>query len=78
MCSIHKSAAGSRQAYSNMLHCTQNREADQDWLKGRFDMLDEVLRNTPAYQRILKEGRDKGLEEAQQLILDVSDDEEQD
>jgi hypothetical protein len=46
-----------------MLHCEQNREADQDWLIGRFDMLDEVLRNTPAYQRILKEGRDKGLEE---------------
>jgi predicted transposase/invertase (TIGR01784 family) len=38
-------------------------EADQDWLKGRFDMLDEVLRNTPAYQRILKKGRDEGLDE---------------
>ena len=48
MCSIRKSAPGSRQPYSNMLHCAQN------------------IATVPT------------AEEAQQLILDVSDDEEQD
>lgn len=38
-------------------------EADQVWLERRFALLDEMLRNTPAYQKILKEGRAEGLEE---------------
>jgi len=38
-------------------------EADQKWLERRFAVLDEILRNTPAYQKILKEGRAEGLEE---------------
>jgi predicted transposase YdaD len=38
-------------------------EADQVWLERRFAMLDEILRNTPAYQKILREGRAEGLEE---------------
>ncbi|HEX6556954.1 MAG TPA: hypothetical protein VF026_29600 [Ktedonobacteraceae bacterium] len=38
-------------------------EADQVWLERRFALLDEILRNTPAYQKILKEGRAEGLEE---------------
>ena len=38
-------------------------EADQRWLESRFAVLDEILRNTPAYQKILKEGRAEGLEE---------------
>ena len=38
-------------------------EADQNWLERRFAVLDEILRNTPAYQKILKEGRAEGLEE---------------
>jgi flagellar biosynthesis/type III secretory pathway protein FliH len=33
-------------------------------------MLDEVLRNTPAYQRILKKGRDEGLEEGLEIGLE--------
>lgn len=38
-------------------------EADQVWLERRFAVLDEILRNTPAYQKILREGRAEGLEE---------------
>lgn len=34
-------------------------------------MLDEVLRNTPAYQRILKEGRDEGLDEGLEKGLEI-------
>src|SRR5713226_1073913 len=29
-------------------------EADQNWLEGRFAVLNEILRNTPAYQRVLR------------------------
>src|SRR5205814_3272694 len=36
---------------------------DQVWLERRFALLDEMLRNTPAYKKILKEGRAEGLEE---------------
>ena len=31
-------------------------------------MLDEILRNTPAYQKILKEGRAEGLEEGLEKV----------
>lgn len=45
-------------------------------------MLDEVLRNTPAYQRILKKGRQEAFRQEllkqREALLDVSDDEEQD
>ena len=48
-------------------------EADQNWLERRFAVLDEILRNTPAYQKILKEGRaeglEKGLEKGRQEVL---------
>ena len=37
-------------------------EADQQWLKRRFEMLYDMLRDTPAFQDIMKEGRQEGLE----------------
>jgi len=38
-------------------------EADQEWLERTFAMLNDTLRNTRAYQKILNEGREKGREE---------------
>ena len=50
-------------------------EADQVWLERRFAVLDEILRNTPAYQKILKEGRQEALQQELQreheALLDV-------
>jgi predicted transposase YdaD len=46
-------------------------EADQVWLERRFAVLDEILRNTPAYQKILKEGRQEALQEEHEALLDV-------
>jgi flagellar biosynthesis/type III secretory pathway protein FliH len=42
-----------------------NREnkADQDWLIRRFHEMHDILRETPIYQEILKEGREEGREE---------------
>lgn len=37
-------------------------ETDQQWLQRRFAMLKDILRDTPAYQRILEEGLEAGLE----------------
>jgi len=37
-------------------------QEDQIWLRRRFDMLRDILRETPAYQEILEEGREEGLE----------------
>ena len=36
---------------------------DLKWLKRRFAMLNDFLRDTPAYQEVLAEGEEKGLEE---------------
>ena len=53
---------------------------DLNWLKRRFAMLEDILRDTPVYQEVLAEGEEKGLEkgreegklEAQrQTLLDV-------
>jgi predicted transposase YdaD len=38
-------------------------QSDQEWIKRRFAMLQDALRETPAYQRILEEGREEGREE---------------
>jgi len=35
---------------------------DQDWLLRRFHEMHDILRETPIYQEILKEGREEGLE----------------
>jgi len=53
---------------------------DLNWLKRRFAMLEDILRDTPVYQEVLAKGEEKGLEkgreegklEAQrQALLDV-------
>ena len=36
--------------------------SDQEWLDGEVAMLEEILRDTWFYQRILKEGEQKGIE----------------
>ena len=36
---------------------------DQDWLLRRFYEMHDILRETPIYQEILKEGREEGLEQ---------------
>jgi hypothetical protein len=46
---------------------TFEREADRRWLKGRFKMLRDVLRDTWAYQEIMQEGRE---EERRQRLKD--------
>ena len=38
-------------------------QEDQEWLRRRFEMLKDILRETPAFQQILEEGREEGLEE---------------
>ena len=45
-----------------------NREnkADQDWLIRRFHEMHDILRETPIYQEILKEGREEGLEKGRE------------
>ncbi len=45
---------------------------DLKWLKRRFAMLEDILRDTPVYQEVLAEGMEKGLEkglEAQRQTL---------
>ncbi len=39
---------------------------DQDWLFRRFHEMHDILRETPIYQEILKEGREEGLEQGLQ------------
>ena len=39
---------------------------DQDWLFRRFHEMHDILRETPIYQEILKEGRQEGLEQGLQ------------
>ena len=38
-------------------------ETDQDWLIRRFALLEDILRETRAYQEMAKEGREEGLQE---------------
>jgi hypothetical protein len=45
-------------------------EADQKWIERTFAMLKDPLRDTPAYQRFLKEGRELGREEERQQTLE--------
>jgi flagellar biosynthesis/type III secretory pathway protein FliH len=41
-------------------------ETDQDWLIRRFAMLEDILRETRAYQEMAKEGREEGLQEGRE------------
>ena len=38
---------------------------DLKWLKRRFAMLEDILRDTPVYKEVLAEGMEKGLEQGQ-------------
>ncbi len=42
---------------------TRLAEEEQDWLIRRFHKMHDILRDTPIYQLILKEGREEGREE---------------
>ena len=49
---------------------------EQDWLFRRFHEMHDILRETPIYQEILKEGREEGLEQGRlealrQAIVEV-------
>jgi predicted transposase YdaD len=44
---------------------------DLKWLKRRFAMLEDILRDTPVYQEVLAEGMEKGLEAQRQTLLDI-------
>jgi predicted transposase YdaD len=45
---------------------------DLKWLKRRFAMLEDILRDTPVYQEVLAEGMEKGKLEAQhEVLLDI-------
>jgi len=49
---------------------------DLKWLKRRFAMLEDILRDTPVYQEVLAEGEEKGIKEGdlrgqRQTLLDV-------
>ncbi len=49
---------------------------DLKWLKRRFAMLEDILRDTPVYQEVLAEGEEKGREEGKleaqrQTLLDI-------
>jgi hypothetical protein len=50
-------------------------EADQEWIERTFAMLKDPLRDTPAYQRFLKEGRElerqQNLERQRQTLLEI-------
>ena len=46
-------------------------QEDQKWLKRRFEMLKDILRETPAFQQILEEGREEGRESLRQKLLDL-------
>ena len=41
------------------------------WDTGRFNMLRDVLRDTWAYQEIMQEGREEGLQEQRLTLLEV-------
>src|SRR5947209_3610003 len=47
------------------------KESDRAWLKWRFNMLRDVLRDTWAYQEILQEGRKEGLQEQRLTLLEI-------
>ena len=53
---------------------------DLKWLRRRFAMLEDILRDTPVYQEVLAEGEEKGLEKGikegelraqRQTLLDI-------
>ncbi len=58
------------QFQASLAFSRENR-ADQDWLLRRFHEMHDILRETPIYQEILKEGREEGLEALRQAVVDI-------
>jgi predicted transposase YdaD len=50
---------------------SRENRAEQDWLLRRFHEMHDILRETPIYQEILKEGREEGLEALRQAVVDI-------
>jgi len=52
-----------------------NEESDRQWLKRRFSVFNDILRETWVFQEIMQEGEEKGLkkglEELRRTLLDV-------
>ncbi|HET9920384.1 MAG TPA: hypothetical protein VFQ30_11120 [Ktedonobacteraceae bacterium] len=46
-------------------------EAEQDWIIRRFGQMRDRLRDTPAYQEILEEGREEGRQEVVQDLREI-------
>jgi predicted transposase YdaD len=44
------------------------RQSDQEWLESRFEHMHDILRESPAYQWILDEGREEGKKEGIQAM----------
>jgi predicted transposase YdaD len=48
------------------LALSRENPGEQNWLFRRFHEMHDILRETPIYQEILKEGREEGLEQGRQ------------
>jgi predicted transposase YdaD len=46
-----------------------SKQEDLEWLKGRFRMYQDIIKDTEIYQIILQEGREEGIEAFHQVIL---------
>jgi len=44
-------------------------KADLNWLRRRFAVFNDILRETPIYQEVLEEGMEKGIEKGRQEAL---------
>ena len=48
------------------------RYSDQEWLERRFKYMHDILRESPAYQWILDEGREEGIQQGmQQAVINM-------
>lgn len=45
------------------------KQEDRDWLKRRFQMYQDILRDTEIYQMIMQEGREEGVQALRQTLL---------
>ena len=64
---LSKSLEGTRQGISDVLHFEQNEEGN--WLRRRFAVFNDILRETPVYQEVFEEGFEKGIEKGRQEAL---------
>ena len=57
---VEKELLALLQLFTSLAFGVENEES-QEWLKRRFKVLNDILRETPAYQWILQEGREEGF-----------------